>query len=115
MRKGGTAIIVDAYVPWDSDALDLAAMHKKGKYGRPEVLQAVKSTYGVSEVRVSPIIIGARGIWSRKANRDIENDLCITVATKRRIVTQTIKWGIAIHRHHNRYIFATRRDRANIV
>lgn len=34
-KKGNTAIVVDANVPWKSDHLTLAAQNKKTKYNKP--------------------------------------------------------------------------------
>ena len=55
LKKGGIAII--SSLGLRCNGLDLVAMHKKAKYGRPEIFQAVKPTYRVCEVRTSPIII----------------------------------------------------------
>ena len=102
MKKDNTAIVVDANVPWESEDLSLAAQNKKAKYGKPPIEAAIKKKMGVSEVLHMPIIIGARGIWSRKANKEIEGTLRLTGKIKRKIVTEVIRWGISIHRHFGR-------------
>lgn len=102
MKKGNTAIVVDANIPWESEDLVLAARNKKAKYGKPPLEAAIKKRFGVNEVLHMPIIVGARGIWSKRANKDIESTLNLTAKTKRRIVTDVIQWGVSIHRQFGR-------------
>ena len=102
MKKGNTAIVVDANVPWESGHLTLAAQSKKAKYSKPLIEAAIRQRMDVVEVRHMPIIVGARGVWSRKANKEIEATLQFTAKVKRRIVTDVIQRGISIHRYFMR-------------
>lgn len=102
MKKGKTAIVVDANVPWETEDLKLAAQNKKSKYGKPPLEAAIKSKYGVTEVLHMPVIVGARGIWSKRANKEIEDTLHLTGQMKRKIITDVIQWGVSIYRQFGR-------------
>ena len=105
MVKGDSAIVVDAQVPWESENLVLAALHKKAKYGKEPIHDVIRRRYRVSEIHHMPVIVGARGIWSKRANKEIEATLRISNKLKRQIVTDVIQWGVSIHRQFGRSTF----------
>jgi hypothetical protein len=72
LLKGECGVIADPTIVWERDnSLKKAAAVKKSKYGH--LTEAVRGLSDrVREVKVLPLVIGARGVWPAKIN----NPLC---------------------------------------
>ncbi|KAL0098700.1 hypothetical protein PUN28_020656 [Cardiocondyla obscurior] len=65
---GRTALIIDAQVVSEQTELNQAHNKKVNYYNDPAVIQSIKETYNVQDVKTTSITLSWKGIWSSKHN-----------------------------------------------
>jgi hypothetical protein len=104
---GGTTVIADVQVAWDSESLRIPYERKRAKYDVPPFHKAAKRSWPGKKLVFAPIILGARGIWPR-LNSDRSSILEIPPAVRRSCVNSVLKWGSSIHAEFSRSVWAKR-------
>ncbi|KYB24672.1 Retrovirus-related Pol polyprotein from type-1 retrotransposable element R2-like Protein [Tribolium castaneum] len=95
-RHCGAIVIADVQVSWDSESLTVPYERKRAKYDVPQFHQAAQHAWPGKALTFVPVIVGARGIWSR-INNDRSAALQIPPVVRRACVNSVVKWGSSIH------------------
>ncbi|CAL7932938.1 unnamed protein product [Xylocopa violacea] len=97
--KQNSAYVIETTVAYETKPLSLSNAYKikKQKYEDPELIKKIKDTYRVSEVKVMPLVVGARGSWLA-TNESIVNEFNLSRKFKNILCTTSLQWGVSIHR-----------------
>lgn len=112
MTKESSIVISDVSVSWEApEPLGTAYRTKKAIYSEPAFLESVRSRYPGMEIKVCPLIVGARGGWCPE-NGEIVQLLGMADSNIADLVHTAIRGGVIIHQQFNRLIWRRGR-RAN--
>lgn len=106
--KEERAVIVDVAIAWESGlSLNRASQQKIEKYNITEINDRVRQRTGAREVLHTPLVMGARGHWSR-TNNLLTEECKFSAVDIAKIVTDTMLGGIACHTFFSRAVWRPR-------
>lgn len=99
ITKDNLAIITDIAVQWEgSQDISETYVHKKVKHSEKPFLDSIQKTYHNTNIKVLPLIVGARRGWC-SLNNDLIKELNEGEELNRDIILTSIKGGCIIHRN----------------
>lgn len=109
MTKDDSLIITDVSVCWESpEPLNMAYAVKRAIYSTPTFLEKVEELYPGKEIKVLPLIVGARGGWCSD-NQNIIQTIGATDAEVGDIIHTAIRGSCVIHKQFSREVWRSAR------
>lgn len=93
LPKGSTVVVCDVAVSWEGPrSLGAAYEQKILYYSQPAVMEALQRRYPGKEIRVTSLVLGARGTWCPR-NGEVARLLGLTRRQCSTLVTNVINGG----------------------
>lgn len=97
--KEDTAYVLETTIAYETHTGSIANAYKikKDKYNTPDLINKIKTEYHVTNVRVLPFVVGARGCWA-VGNDNIVDTFKLSRSFRPIVCNLALQWGVSIHR-----------------
>lgn len=105
ITKDDAVLVIDVGISWeDSQSLSMTWAAKKRVYDQPTFYEAAATRWPSKTIVVSPLILGARGIWP-DCNRPTVELIDLPSTVRASCIHSTLKWSSSINAAFGRVVW----------